>query len=239
MIIALRLTTIIRSNELENMVARLWQQDEKFFIKCIQKAGYPRTISITGNTLRLVAPYLFNIKDTPAVYLCRYIDKQNLVLSAERIAKRAKEAMTQCNIDTEHYKAASIRGASATQALRAGIPLNLVKDRGGWKSLSALEEFHLRAHLHVDWDNIMSNTIPQGESSEGTSKPQSNAFVLPKCGAAQARACPEAESAPHKASTKTLLWGMLVQLCLPTWPEVRFLARPGVGAPGRAKGSPG
>ena len=54
----------------------------------------------------------------------------------------------------------------------------------------------------------MFNTIPQGDSCEDTSKSQSSEFVPPKCGAAKARAKPEAESAPHEASTKTLLWAL-------------------------------
>ena len=54
----------------------------------------------------------------------------------------------------------------------------------------------------------------------------------------KAKAKPKAESAPHEASTKTLLWDLLVVVSVHLAAGA-ILARPGVSAPGRAKGSPG
>jgi hypothetical protein len=55
-------------------------------------------------------------------------------------------------VDVSLFKSHSLRGASATAMLAAGVPQNVTRQRGGWADDRAFEKHYARLHQVVDWE---------------------------------------------------------------------------------------
>ena len=60
-------------------------------------------------------------------------------MSGVVFTKRLKEAVAQCGVDPRRYASHSFRRGSATWALACGVPGELVKSMGDWKSAVYLD----------------------------------------------------------------------------------------------------
>jgi hypothetical protein len=157
----LRLSTMMRSVDMGHVVWGLFQQDGSFFLKTTDKGGKPTTFSITGLTLRAVRTYILEFKVRPAPFLLRYTNDGRFCMGAERIAKRLLAIMAQHGIDTEVFKAHSLRGATATHLMRVGVPRHEVRARGGWSSSQTLDTYYLRLHQEANWERRLQGEIAQ------------------------------------------------------------------------------
>ena len=99
----------MRSVDVSNLVWGLFEAEGQFFIRGTDKQGGPTTFSVTGITLGTLGEYLVRLINYPGIFLLRYINKPGLCLGSERIAKRALECMKGVGIDTETFKAHSLR----------------------------------------------------------------------------------------------------------------------------------
>ena len=68
--------------------------------------------------------------------------------------------MTDCNIDTRLFKAHSVRGASATALLAAGVDQTLTRQRGGWTDSRAFDVHYARLHQLIAWDACLQDGLP-------------------------------------------------------------------------------
>jgi hypothetical protein len=133
----------------------LFVSDGKYFIRTVDKKGAPLLFSVAGSVLRHVIQHLHAHLLFPNPRLIRSSVAPQKALGSERIAKLALKAMEQCNIDTSVFKAHSIRGAAATALLKKGVPRELIKNRGGWKSTGTLDEYYSRLHHSQDWEALI------------------------------------------------------------------------------------
>eukprot|EP01012_Entosiphon_sulcatum_P030936 TRINITY_DN3850_c0_g4_i1.p4 TRINITY_DN3850_c0_g4~~TRINITY_DN3850_c0_g4_i1.p4 ORF type:complete len:228 (+),score=31.05 TRINITY_DN3850_c0_g4_i1:1092-1775(+) len=106
----------------------------------------------------------------PARLICKI--KTTEPLGSERIAKVALEHMKRSGVDTDKYKAHSLRGAAATKMLALGIPAHIVQARGGWASEQNFQFHYARLHQRVEYDEIFLSNIHRdinddGEESDG------------------------------------------------------------------------
>ena len=131
LILQLRLTTMMRSVDVANIVWAIFKQDGNYFIKPTNKQGTLVTYSVMGDTLKTLMDYLEKHSQMPAPYLIRCVHEPEACMTAERIAKRILQVMEQQGIDIGIFKAHSLRGAVATHLMHQGVPPNLVQARGG------------------------------------------------------------------------------------------------------------
>jgi hypothetical protein len=89
LIIALRLYTMARSADLQNIPPVLFQQQGLFFIRLYDKMGKERLLSVAGRTLTLLCSYLAVVSAVPCLVLFRHLHDFHMGLSAERIAKES------------------------------------------------------------------------------------------------------------------------------------------------------
>ena len=194
LIIQLRLVTLMRSRDLANLVWCLYQHEDKYYLKSTNKCGAATTHSIEGVVLTSVVQYLHRHLHVPAPHLLRHLLAPAKVLSADRIANRALSAMANCGVDTEIYKAHSLRGATATHLLRQGAPRALVQTRGGWSTMAALDKYYDRLHQFHNWPALLTSGENVGD------RQSTSCLVLPaKASGAKPRACPEGESLEAEA----------------------------------------
>ena len=174
LIIQLRLTTLMRSYDLAQVVWGLFEQDENFYIKTTTKMGQIATFSVTGKTLATMLHYMSGFIDKPALFLLRPTKNPHVCLGAERIAKRALNVMREVGVNTEVFKAHSIRGAAATHLMSKNVPQNLVQSRGGWTSSATLDKYYSRLHQEKNWEELLGGTVGARHSS-------TCAGLSPKC----------------------------------------------------------
>ena len=98
--------------------------------------------------------------EVPCLVFFRHLDDFRLGLSAERIAKETLLCMEKHNIDVSLFKSHSLRGASATAMLAAGVPQNVTRQRGGWVDHRAFEKHYARLHQVVDWEACLNLQRP-------------------------------------------------------------------------------
>ena len=181
LLLQLRLTTLMRSGDAANIAWALFEQDSKYYIKTTDKNGALQTYSVTGVTLSTLLHYLDKYKDHPGLYLFRYTNEPHSYLGAERLAKRLLNVMSEEGIDTNTFKAHSLRGATATHLLQQGAPQSLVQARGKWASSDTLDKYYSRLHQQEDWEGLLggnakgrqatacavpSPPVPQAEPTE-------------------------------------------------------------------------
>jgi integrase len=156
-LVALRLCTLMRSVDLQNVVSCVFTFQGEFFVRTVDKNGAPRPFSVTGVTLQLLLEYLARVAEFPATSFFRHIKDPPCTLSAERIAKRQLEVLASLGVDTTIFKAHSLRGAVATHYLRSGCSQRLVQSRGGWSHPLTLDKYYARLHQHVDWEVMLAS----------------------------------------------------------------------------------
>ena len=87
-------------------------------------------------------------------------------MSGVVFTKRLKEAVAQCGVDPRQYASHSFHRGSATWALACGVPGELVKSMGDWKSavyldyLDDLPESVWNSYMHQFFDTTSQVTIP-------------------------------------------------------------------------------
>ena len=85
LLLQLRLTTLMRSVDLSNIVWALFQQDNQFFIRTSDKNGVALVFSVAGHTLSTLALYIHKHLHLPAPFLLRHLTKPSHCLGSERI----------------------------------------------------------------------------------------------------------------------------------------------------------
>jgi integrase len=171
-LLALRLSTLMRSVDVQNVVSGIFSFNSEFFVRTIDKNGTPRAFSVGGTTLLLLLEYMARVASFPATTMFRHLNAPQMTLSAERIAKRQLAALEALGVDTSVFKAHSLRGATATQLLRDGCPQRLVQSRGGWSSPITLDKYYARLHQHVNWEAMRASGEAQGNSSRSAFAPK-------------------------------------------------------------------
>ena len=161
-IMRLRLTTLMRSGDLANMVWGLFMMDNKYYIKTTNKQGKLMTFMVAGKTLQSIKSYLINHQDHPGLFLLRHLTDTKKYLGAERVAKRTLNIMKQCDIDISIFGAHSLRGATATHLLEEGMDKENIKNRGGWSSMQTLDQYYARLHNSQDWENSLGGHASAG-----------------------------------------------------------------------------
>ena len=77
-------------------------------------------------------------------------------MGSGRIAQRCLNIMSQVGIDTEIFKAHSLRGATATQLAQQGVPLPWIQGSGGWTSMETLQKHYNALHQAQNWQELLS-----------------------------------------------------------------------------------
>ena len=152
LIISLRLTTLMRATDLAHTTWGLfhseadWQLHNELFIHCTSKTGKRQSFSVKGSTLQQLINYLHRHIQNPAPFLIGHTRNPEHLLGPERIEKRCPHAMQALGIHTDIFKSHSLRGATATHLLRAGVPAHLVQARGHWTNQNTMIEYYGRLH---------------------------------------------------------------------------------------------
>ena len=155
LILQLRLTTLMRSVDAANVVWAIFEQDGQHYVKTTNKAGALQTFSVSGRTRETLLAYMAKHLLFPAQFLFRYIADATQCLGAERIAKRLLNVMRDAGIDTQIFKAHSLRGATATHLLARGVPAHMVQARGQWGSAKTMDDYYNRLHQTRDWQKLL------------------------------------------------------------------------------------
>ena len=196
-IIQLRLTTLMRSADLANIVWGLFNQSEEFFVKTTNKMGQIATFSVQGKTLKALLEYLSRIKLIPGIYLLRHTKNQHQCLGSERLAKRALMMMEKMGVNTEAFKAHSLRGATATHLLKKNVPQSLVQARGGWTSTYTMDQYYSRLHQSKNWEDSLGGDVAARHSA--ICAVPSPTFPLPEVDRGRRRGGQEEEGTAQKA----------------------------------------
>ena len=159
LILQLRLTTMMRSGDLENVSWALFHWETVHYIRTTNKQGKPSVYNVTGHTLTNLIDYMYKHRKNPAPFLIRYIKEPGCCMGGERIAKRLLHLMASLGVNTEVFKAHSLRGATATHLLRLGVPQTMVQARGAWSDNRTLDLYYSRLHQDKDWQELL-----QGEN---------------------------------------------------------------------------
>ena len=145
-IVALRVTTLMRSGDLQNLVSNVYTHAGSYYVVARDKNNRIVWARIDGLTRDLVLEYLYRHRDTPAPHMFRNQNNPALCIGAQRIAKHCLIAMDAVGINTRIFKAHSIRGATATFLLSLGVEKSLVKSRGNWSSEECMDRYYSRLH---------------------------------------------------------------------------------------------
>ena len=129
-VVALRLTTLMRSADLANLIWGMWRHEDKYYVKTVDNPGELRTVSVDGWTLGLTSAYLFRHREAPRERFLRQLRDPRQAVTDQWLAKRALVCMARAGLDTRAFKAHSLRGAAATHLLKAGVPGQAVQTRG-------------------------------------------------------------------------------------------------------------
>ena len=182
-ILQLRLTTLMRSSDIANVTWGLYTFDKAMYIKTVNKMGHTTTFNVTGKTLKSIMQYMCQHINYPAPYLIRDSKEPHRCLTAERIAKRTLNIMEAQGIDTEIFKAHSMRGATATHLMKSGTSQDLVQTRGGWSSSATLDQYNNRMHQLEDWEQRGGGCTAQANEldAHGLINPLCSKEKCPSC----------------------------------------------------------
>ncbi len=153
-LVLLRLTTFCRSADLESMIPGFILSQNLVMVRFSAKGNMSRTLAVSGWTLYALLAYLNAVKDCPCEAFFRCLDNHHKPLTVERIAKLVLLLMNRLGVDTNVFKAHSLRGASASTALSSGVAPRFVQQRGAWKSDTVFDEHYGRGHQLLDWDKM-------------------------------------------------------------------------------------
>ena len=184
---AVRLSTLMRSVDLSNTTSGLFEYDNRYYLRYVDKNGKKKTQVIAGATLKLITAYLYSTRSTPALHLIRHVNNDALCTRADRLAKFSVQVMETCGVDTTVFKAHSIRGASATYLLYLGVPKSLIQAHGFWSSSQTLDDYYARLHMLLDWDDLLAgNPMPQGMTDSSKANSLAAGFPVPLSNALEA-----------------------------------------------------
>ena len=82
--------------------------------------------------------------DKPALLFLSHIKPHNSV-TAQRMAHWIKDLLKEAGVDTEVFKAHSVRGASTSAALKKGVHLSDILDMADWSRESTFKRFYCRS----------------------------------------------------------------------------------------------
>ena len=183
LILQIRLTTLIRSGDTASLVWALFQFQNQFFVRCTSKNGSVETFNVPDPVWKNLVCYLFAHRLHPNIFLFRHDKDPTLCLGAERIAKKVLHLMGKAGVDTNIFKAHSLRAATATHLLREGVPKDLIQGRGRWSTQLTLDKYYLALHNQCNWAEVLqggavvgrqagtcavhSTTSPHPEADEG------------------------------------------------------------------------
>jgi integrase len=173
LLLRLRLVTLMRSVDVANLTWGIFSHEGTHFIQTVDKGGNPRCFSVGGKTLHSLLLYLHRHLSHPACLLFRYVNDPRRPLGAERLAKRLLSVMASVGIDTQVFKAHSLRGATATHLMARGQPKEMVQARGGWSSTATLDVYYNRLHQSCDWEAMLG--VGPGEHDASRHSPRSAA----------------------------------------------------------------
>ena len=74
LILQLRITTMMRSIEIANMVWAIYELDNKYFVRTTNKQGQIVTYSVKGQTLTNLLDYMYQHIKVPAPLMFRYVN---------------------------------------------------------------------------------------------------------------------------------------------------------------------
>jgi hypothetical protein len=83
-------------------------------------------------------------------------------IGSDRISNRISDLFRAAGIDEKRFKPGSLRGASASAALDAGIPVEDVLRLGQWKSFAVFEKFYNRSRKPV---SVLSNILSTNQAN--------------------------------------------------------------------------
>ena len=156
------------------MTAGLSTFEGKFFVRLVDKNSKHRTQPVSGPTLTIILYNPLMTRIQPAPFMLRHTNNPSLCLGSDRIARLCLQQMTDCGLDTEVFKAHSVRGAAATYLLQLGVPQTLVQAHGFWSSTQTLDKYHPRLHMVLNWDDML-----QGKPAPDLGQPPTHQGTLP------------------------------------------------------------
>jgi hypothetical protein len=90
------------------------------------------------------------------------MDSAGTPLTGPAFNKRLKELVAVCGEDPSTFGSHSFRRGSATWALCCGVPGEVVKLWGDWKSSAYLDYLdHLPQRVHDDYVNVFASSLPK------------------------------------------------------------------------------
>ena len=161
-VVALRVTTLLRSGDLQNLVNHVYCHSGGHYVVARDKNNRTVWARVDGLTRDLVLEYIYRHRDTPAPYMFRNRNNPSLCIGVQRIAKYCLIAMEGVGINTRIFKAHSIRGATATFLLSLGVEKSLVKSRGNWSSEKCMDRYYSRLHNLIPWDKVLHTQVVPG-----------------------------------------------------------------------------
>ena len=164
-IVALRITTLMRSGDLHNMVSHVYIHSDQYFVCAKNKKGTLVTARVDGITKDLVLEYLFCHRNHPAALFFRNQNNPALCISSERIAKHRLIVMEAVGVNTHVFKSHSIRGATTTFLFSLGVDKQLVQARVQWSSEICMGRYYSLLHSHIPWDQVLHTHIIPGLQS--------------------------------------------------------------------------
>eukprot|EP01126_Amoeba_proteus_P046415 TRINITY_DN5249_c0_g2_i7.p1 TRINITY_DN5249_c0_g2~~TRINITY_DN5249_c0_g2_i7.p1 ORF type:complete len:169 (+),score=25.31 TRINITY_DN5249_c0_g2_i7:233-739(+) len=101
---------------------------------------------------------------------CRSTGRRDTSLTRDRVRTVCVEHMERAGINTEVYKAHSIRHAAASALVKANIPLDVILKLGRWKTLSTFVKYYLRTDTVVNVAKVLQNgtTVTEGPGTTNT-----------------------------------------------------------------------
>ncbi len=163
-LVLLRLTTFSRSADIETMLPGIIRAQDSFLIRLSSKGNKSRTLAVTGWTLFALLNYLSHVMLTPCEAFFRTLECHSRPLTSERLAKLVLLLMNRLGLDTDLFKAHSLRGAAASFALGMGASPQFVRQRGAWRSDVVFDEHYGRGHQLLNWDKLFLG--PEGDPME-------------------------------------------------------------------------
>ena len=151
LIVSIKLNTLLRSHDMSLLVSNLFQHEGSFFLKVQVKGGAQKAIVVDGLPLRLVMVYLLKMRKQPCQFLLRHLPCPAYFLSKDSIANETVRFMQKAGVATEHFKAHSLRGATAQEFLRRGYPREHVQSRGGWTDIGTLDRYYSKLAQEQPW----------------------------------------------------------------------------------------
>eukprot|EP01012_Entosiphon_sulcatum_P005981 TRINITY_DN1278_c0_g1_i13.p1 TRINITY_DN1278_c0_g1~~TRINITY_DN1278_c0_g1_i13.p1 ORF type:complete len:394 (-),score=24.60 TRINITY_DN1278_c0_g1_i13:219-1400(-) len=157
-IILVKLTTMARSGDLAEALPTIFQHNGFHFVRLFAKQSRCRLFRVSGITLHALREYRRHRQPHAMRFFVGL--HNNRPLGSQTIANLTKRFLSDCGVDTTLFKSHSLRGAAATSLLAAGLPSEVVQQRGGWISADAFLEHYARLHQLIDYEAAYEHSAP-------------------------------------------------------------------------------